>query len=418
MNDQTREQIALSRYKLISPVLAEPGRVQNRYFRQQSAREHDLPQRGRCRIAVSTFKAWLRLYRKHGFEALKPNPRSDRGRPRKLSDSSLSALRAKCKAYPNFTIKLLYEELLEQDLLGHPPVCYNTLVRTIKNHNLLPNPGRTDSRKRFEHDEINDRWVCDFMHGPTVKTPQRLTRAILCAIIDDHSRMIVGHAFSTNETISVLTLVLKEAFSNFGLPKRLYVDNGPAFSSDLLVAACARAGVSLIHSKPYDAPSRGKIERFFRTTRERFLLPLTAEPSLDQLNNAFTLWLRDDYHYKSHAGIDARPIDRYHASASKVQLRRLSKKELDEIFLSRHERIVNNDATISFKSNIYEVPSAYIRQRIEIRHPVDDPALLWLYDNGIRVGQLKLVNPKENASSFRPSPQLSTLSYSKETITP
>ena len=56
-----------------------------------------------------------------------------------------------------------------------------------------------------------------------------------------------------------------------------------------------------------------------------------------------------------------------------MHIRRLAKAELDEIFLVRHERVVNNDATISFKGAIYEVPAAYIRQRIEIRHPVDDP---------------------------------------------
>jgi len=418
MNDETREQIALSRFKLISPVLAEPGRIQNQYFREQAEREHNLPHKGRCVIAVSTFKAWLRLYRKNGFAALKPSARSDRGRPRKLSEEALAALRVKCKAYPHLSVKLLYEELLKQDLLGQPPVCYNTLARTIKKENLHPKPGRTDSRKRFERDEINELWVCDFLHGPTVKTDQRHVRSILCAIIDDHSRMIVGHAFTAHETISVLTVVLKEAFFAFGLPKRLYVDNGPAFSSELLVGACARAGISLIHSKPYDAPSRGKIERFFRTVRERFLVSLMAEPTLDELNQAFALWLRDDYHHKAHAGIDARPIDRYHASASRVQLRRFAVRELDEIFLSRHERIVNHDATISFKGSVYEVPAAYIRQRIELRHPVDDPNQLWLYDNGTKVGQLKLVNPKENATTFRPTKTTAALSFAQEQVEP
>ena len=39
MDNETREQIALIRYKLISPVLAEPGRVQNEYFRAQEAKQ-------------------------------------------------------------------------------------------------------------------------------------------------------------------------------------------------------------------------------------------------------------------------------------------------------------------------------------------------------------------------------------------
>ena len=81
----------------------------------------------------------------------------------------------------------------------------------------------------------------------------------------------------------------------------------------------------------------------------------------------------------------------------------MTRLELNEIFLVRHERIVNNDATISFKGNLYEAPAAYIRQRIELRHPVDEPTDLYLYDNGARVGKLKLLDARENARTFRPT---------------
>jgi len=418
MNDEVREQIALFRYKLISPILAESTRQQNEYFRQQAEREHNVPHGGRRTIAVSTSKGWLRTYRKHGFEGLRPKPRADRGRPRRLNDEQLHAIRARCKAYPRFTIKMLYQSLHDDGLLGQPPICYNSLVRTIHREKLPRTEARTDARKRFEMDAVNQLWLCDFMHGPTVRCEKRRAKAILCAILDDHSRMIVGHAFSASETVSALTVVLKDAFLTHGLPLRFYVDNGAAFSADLLVGACARAGVALVHSKPYDAPSRGKIERFFRTVRERFLVTLDSDISLAELNDAFTVWLRDDYHDKEHAGIQGKPADRYHDSAAQVQMRRLSAKELDEIFLVRHERIVNNDATISFKSNIYEVPAAYIRQKIELRHPVDDVGELWLYDNGAKVGRLKLVNPSENATAFRPTADTATISFSKQAVKP
>ncbi|HUU04169.1 MAG TPA: hypothetical protein VM425_22220, partial [Myxococcota bacterium] len=55
------------------------------------------------------------------------------------------------------------------------------------------------------------------------------------------------------------------------------------------------------------------------------------------------------------------------------------------------------------KGDIYEVPAAYIRRRIELRHPVDESTELYLYDNGARVGRLKLVDVKENARTFRPT---------------
>ena len=418
MEKEIREKIALKRYQLISPVLAEPARAQNAYFRKQAQLEHDFPRYGLRKISVSTMKTWLRLYRKQGFEALKPKSRADTGRPRRLNDQTLKAIEIKCKAYPYWTVRKLYENLKDQSLLGDPPVHYNTLLRLVKEHQWLSPKTRTDLRKAYEVDNVNDLWVCDFMHGPRVRTANRSVKAILCAVLDDHSRMVVGHAFKASETISALTLVLKEAFLGYGIPKRLYVDNGSSFSSGLLARSCAIAGISLIHSKPYDSPSRGKIERFFRTVRDRFLSGIQDNVTLDELNEAFWLWLQHDYHHKLHTGIAERPVDRYNTSIERVPIRRLSRAELDEIFLIHHERVVNNDATISFKGAIYEVPPAYIRHRIEIRHPVDDPQELYLYDNDVRVGRIKVVDKRENARTFRPQKVPTNLSFHKGRVQP
>mgnify|MGYP001585865866 CR=1 FL=1 len=418
MKDETREQIALFRYKLISPVLAEPMREQNEYFRKQAGHEHNAPHYGMCRMEISTMKGYLRKYREHGFDGLKPKPRSDIGRPRRLGNDQMQTLRVRCKAFPHFSVTMLHENLKADGLLGDPPLCYNSLLRIIQKENLLPKEGRRDKRKRYELSCVNELWVCDFMHGPTVNIDHRHQKAILCAIIDDHSRMIVGHAFSANETVSILTVVLKDAFSAFGLPKRFYVDNGPSFSSDLLTSACAHAGISLIHSKPYDAPSRGKIERFFRSVRDRFLCTIIEELSLDELNSKFDCWLQDDYHHKHHSGIDQKPIDRYHVSATKTEIRRVGRAELDEYFLVRHERIVNNDSTISFKGRIYEVPAAYIRQRVELRHPIDDIADIWLYDSGQKVCKIKLVDKLENAKTFQPTKTSVHISFARGEVEP
>jgi transposase InsO family protein len=413
MNDETRKQIALTRFKLISPVLAEPRRAQNAYFREQAKEEHHFPHYGPRIIKLSTFKSWLRGYRKEGFDALMPKPRNDSGRPRRLSDLEMGAIRGKCKAYPHLTVQKLYENLLQDNQLGRPPICYNTLLRIVHRENLLPEVGRTDVRKRYETPSFGELWVCDFMHGPKVEVGTHLAKSILCAVIDDHTRMIVGHAFAAEETVSALITVLKEAFLTYGLPKRLYVDNGPAFSSELLLSACAQSRIALVHSKPYDSPSRGKIERFFRTVRDRFLSGLSKEVTLDEINEAFSLWLKEDYHHKVHGGIDEKPIDRYHRSLKDVEMKRLTSAELDEVFLMRHERVVGNDATISFKGKIYEVPAAYIRQRIEIRHPVDDREALFLFENGARIAKLKPVDLHENARTFRPDAARSEVRFAR-----
>ena len=47
-----------------------------------------------------------------------------------------------------------------------------------------------------------------------------------------------------------------------GPPDALYLDNGSTYRGQTLSLACARMGTALIHAKPYDAPARGKMERF------------------------------------------------------------------------------------------------------------------------------------------------------------
>ena len=208
MEKDIRERIALKRYQIISPVLAEPARAQNDYFRKQAQIEHDFPRYGLKTFSVSTLKSWLKKYRKHGFEGLKPKNRSDGGRPRRLDAKTLKAIEVKCKAYPYLTVQKLYENLRNQDLLGTPPVHYNTLLRLIKDNQWLDVNKRCDVRKAYEVDNVNDLWVCDFMHGPKVMVNNRAVNAILCAIIDDHSRMVMGYGFNTSETISALTVVV------------------------------------------------------------------------------------------------------------------------------------------------------------------------------------------------------------------
>jgi hypothetical protein len=92
--------------------------------------------------------------------------------------------------------------------------------------------------------------------------------------------------------------------------------------------------VGLIHSKPYDSPSRGKIERFFRTVRESFLTDHEKNTALDikTLNDLFGHWVRDKYHHGHHHGIETRPVDRYQISIRNFPRRRVSEETLDEYF--------------------------------------------------------------------------------------
>jgi putative transposase len=135
---------------------------------------------------------------------------------------------------------------------------------------------------RFEAERTNELWTGDALRGPRVGG----RKTYLFAFLDDHSRAIVGHRFGFAEDTVRLAAALRPALGSRGVPESVYVDNGSAFV-DWLLRACAKLAIKLIHSTPGRPQGRGKIERFFRTVREQFLVEITGEigePSGDSID--------------------------------------------------------------------------------------------------------------------------------------
>lgn len=408
MKNDNREAIALLRHQIISPVLMETGREQMEYFRQIAEREFEVPGRGPKRFEATTMKGWLNGYKKNGFTALLPKIRRDAGKFRRFRPEMFETIRKLREEHLDLSVVRFYERALMEGCLGEPPMCLETLRRFLKSEKLYQKRERK-ARKRYEMGRFAELWTGDFMHGPYVLESllsNKKRKAILLAIIDDHSRLIVGCEFGFFENTKLIEQVFKDAILTYGIPDRLYVDNGPSFSSDYLKKTCAHLGIGLVHSKPYDSPSRGKIERWFKTVRECFLASLGNKildgMELKTLNELFRQWLRDEYHHRNHSGIDARPIDRYQDSITKYPLRRIDEDALDEFFMVRVERSVNNDSTVSFQGVIYEVPPSYIGRRIELRYIQERPGDVYLYENGIRIQKCHPVDAKANGQLYRP----------------
>ena len=183
------------------------------------------------------------------------------------------------------------------------------------------------------------------------------------------------------------------------MPKRFYTDNGPAFTSRHVAEAFARIGCRLLHSEPFDSPSRGKVERVFRTIRSR-LLPLLGDEdlaSIDALQQRLEAWVREDYHLRRHGGIKMKPLDRFLAGAEQTQIQRLAAPEIDHAFMVRITRVVRNDATVKVDGIFYEVPPDYIGARVDLRFPVGRPLELALYRDDKPVGPIRPVDPVDNA---------------------
>jgi len=407
MNQRIAEAIGLLRHRIISPVLMENKRSQISYFKSLENKEFEVPGIGLKKFKASTMKAWLIKYKKFGFSGISPKIRFDKGTYRRLTSMNELKIIALRKDNPSLHVTGFYEICLSSGFLGSPPVCVSTLRKFLKDKELFTKK-EPKARKRYEMDRFSQLWVGDFMHGPLVLDGKKRRKAILFAIIDDFSRLIVGGRFSFFENTKSVEDVFKKSIMTFGLPERLYLDNGPAFSSKYLSLVCAKLGIGLVHSKPYDSPSRGKIERFFRTVRENFLLNFLTSIkdqknlTIEKLNTDFSIWLRDKYHHKIHSGIKTRPIDRYNSSIIEYIPKRTDSDLLDELFMVVIHRNVIKDSTLTYKGIIFEAPSYYIGQRIELRHVQDDLSNVYIYENNKRISKIKPVDTRENGRIYRP----------------
>lgn len=415
MTDETRQAIALLRHQIISPVLMESERERMAYFRRIEATTFAVPGAGPQQFSAWTMKGWLTQYREHGFKGLMPKVRSDRGKRRKLTETDADAIVKMRDELIDLSVAHFYRRVKVAGYLGDPPICQETLRRFLQERGLIKPSDPKSPRRRFEMSCFGELWVGDFMHGPLVMGGVRGGRetrkvAILLAFIDDYSRLIVGWKWSFVENTEAVESVFKDAILTYGKPDRIYVDNGPSFSSHYLRLVCAHLGIGLIHSKPYDSPSRGKVERFFRTVRESFLIDNKAS-TLAELNEQFAVWLRDGYHHRQHHGIDCRPIDRYQRSIHDFPRPRAAEDALEELFMARATRRVNKDATLSFGKLIYEVPPKYIGLKVDLRYRQDRPKELFLYDNNQCVTQLKVVDARANGKLYKPRSRDTSVSY-------
>ncbi|HYB23271.1 MAG TPA: DDE-type integrase/transposase/recombinase [Solirubrobacteraceae bacterium] len=361
MDEGRRREVGLFRYALIRDAAdaalskAERGRL----VRALAEGEHVGVDGRLVRVARGTLDEWIRAYRHGGFEALVPRPRVVVPRtPAELLELAFALKRER----PERTAAQVREIMLAAG--GRAPG-----LRTLQTH--LARQGlnvRADGRTpgkvygRFEARVRNELWTGDGLHGPKL-AGAAARRAVLLAFIDDHSRLLVGWRWGTGEDVFRLEAALRCGLMARGVPEAILVDRGSAFVSTQLLRACAVLGVKLIHASPRAATTKGKIERFFRTVRDQFLVEIDDGVQLAELNRLFSAWLEVVYHRRAHSETGQTPLERFDAAGAPMLP---TPALLREAFLWSQERTVTKTATVSLHGNTYEVDAALVHRKVEL----------------------------------------------------
>jgi hypothetical protein len=75
----------------------------------------------------------------------------------------------------------------------------------------------------------------------------------------------------------------------------------------------------LAHTPVRDGAAKGKVERFFRTTRDQFLSRQLDLSSLEALNRQFIQWVEENYNAQLHSVLGMSPLDRFALDRSRVR---------------------------------------------------------------------------------------------------
>lgn len=241
-----------------------------------------------------TIQTWLSIYKQGGVEMLKNRPRSDKGQHRKVSPEQLSeAIEQVLGDFHDqrYNKMMIYRRCIERDTLNRSECSQTSFFRLVREYNLLTPATQTKNKRRqaFSKEYANEMWQLDTMFGPYIDTPKGKKQAKLIAFIDDASRVITHGQFFISENTDNLITALRSAFYKRGVPETLYVDNGAIYTCAEINQICSRVGTLLCHAPVRDGAAKGKIERFFRTCRDQFLVRALDLSSLEKLNDAFTV---------------------------------------------------------------------------------------------------------------------------------
>ena len=374
MDDEKKKQIALFRFGVISQLLGlkktEKGE-RERLLREIAQAEWDIPESTRTTISRSTAYAWLKQYESGGgkLEALYPQERTDKGTTRSMATETQAAFIGLRHEFKKASLPTLLTIARERNIVVHgEDVSVVKLWRLFKRLGITMNDEyeKTDRRK-FEAETVNDLWQADCMYGPYIAYNEKRRRTYLLAIIDDHSRFIVAAQFYFADKTENFLDCLEQAIVKRGVPRKLYVDNGPVFRSKRLTYITASIGIALIHAKPYVPQGKGKIERWFRTVRLQLMPLLKIDETLETLNEKLMRWIEDSYHIRVHSSTKETPCVRY---VNHVHLLRSAPINLADHFRVCVRRKVRLDRTVSINGKLFESPVGLIDKTINLLfHP-------------------------------------------------
>jgi len=388
---------ALARYQVISAYIAlPPPRGRRRTVLEQlAARSWPGPNGQPFTVSAETIRVWARRYRTGGIEALADAIRPSRG-VTVLDEDELAKLCALKRDVPARSLDRLIRIAEDLKLVEKGKARRSTVHRALRAQGISGRKARlpdTEDLDRFEADFPNEIWQSDMLQGPWMPDPERpgkVRRAWLYTFLDDHSRFCLHGRFSFKGDLPALELVFRRAVQKYGVPTRVYFDNGAVYRSHHIAHIVACLGiVGIVFTKVRRPMGHGKIEAFNRLITAAFLAEVGVSnlTTLDQLNEAWVAWVDVYYNVEIHGETHQKPVDRWRAHLPKVRF--ADENKLRNAFLWSEIRTPDKAGVFSLFGTEYQVSAPLARKAIEARYDPENLEEIEIWHEKKRVERVK-----------------------------
>lgn len=403
MTEEKRQQYALMRYGIIAPAVNRTlpeGMPLQRFWEEAAEKDYIDPDGNVRHFTVKTIQRWYYFYENNGFDALLRQPRADAGKSRKIGTDLQNQILYLKTHYPRMPATEIHRVLVENGFIAKDEVSISTVTRQIKILRQAQDLPVGSDMRRYERPHINEVWCADSCVGPKILLNGVKQRIYIIAIIDDASRFITGADVFTQDNFISLMCVMKSATAKYGIPKVWNFDNGSTYKNHQMELLAARLGSAIHYCKPYTPTQKSKIERWFRTLRDKWLgiTDLNQFSNLDEIRGSLYEFVQR-YNQSVHSSLDGKsPEQRFFSEPEYI--RRLSAEKAEQSFLLEAERRVSADCVLVIDRVEYEVDSRFAGRKVRLRYAPDMKTVYVVEADGALTG-IRVLNKQENAVTKR-----------------
>ena len=339
-------------------------------------------------ISRKTAYKWLKREREQGAEGLGDRSRRPHQSPsqtRTLVEAQVLSVR---REHPVWGGRKIRRVLQNQGCESVPAASTITAILR-RNGQMDPEEAlKHQPFQRFEREQPNELWQMDF------KGYFALVAGGYChplAVIDDHSRFLVGLKACSNQTYPTVKAQLTAIFEQYGLPERMLMDNGAPWGDDrecrytILGAWLIRLEIAISHGRPYHPQTQGKDERLNRTLLEEVIAG-SAMTNLAESQARFDDWQLTYNQVRPHEALHLDVPAAHYLPSHRPFPRVLPPVTypLDEII-----RKVDSAGKISFQNRRIQIGMAFRHQPVALR-PLEQDGCFAVFFCKQKVAQIDL----------------------------